>query len=205
MQIKKEDIKQTILQCAKDEFIIHGYEGSSLRTIAKKANTSLGNIYHYYPNKKAMLDCLLKPVIANTQRFLEMHIDAHIEITDVSQIEAYLDVMDFDSAELRSILSKEFVILMETKEDEYVEAKNQLLKIFRSHVAMHLRCKDIDNHFVAIVTKMIVDCIIHVVKCGECTKAKRQEIIDMFNMLCKCVAVNELAQEIEEDKKRKEN
>ena len=52
MQIKKEEIRTTILNAAQQEFLIHGYEGSSLRVIAKKANTTIGNIYHYLITKK---------------------------------------------------------------------------------------------------------------------------------------------------------
>lgn len=37
MQIKKEEIRTTILNAAQQEFLIHGYEGSSLRVIAKKS------------------------------------------------------------------------------------------------------------------------------------------------------------------------
>lgn len=36
MQIKKEEIRTTILNAAQQEFLTHGYEGSSLRVIAKK-------------------------------------------------------------------------------------------------------------------------------------------------------------------------
>ena len=44
MQTKKDEIRKTILEAAQKEFLIHGYEGASMRTIAKKANTTLGNI-----------------------------------------------------------------------------------------------------------------------------------------------------------------
>lgn len=36
MQTKKDEIRKTILEAAQKEFLIHGYEGASMRTIAKK-------------------------------------------------------------------------------------------------------------------------------------------------------------------------
>ncbi|MCC0637645.1 MULTISPECIES: TetR family transcriptional regulator [unclassified Clostridioides] len=46
MQIKKEEIEKKIAEVATNEFLKKGYENSSMRTIAKKAHTSIGNMYH---------------------------------------------------------------------------------------------------------------------------------------------------------------
>lgn len=51
MQILKKDIRKDILFVAKSEFLAYGFKETSMRTIAKKANVSLGNIYNYFnPN-----------------------------------------------------------------------------------------------------------------------------------------------------------
>ena len=42
MQIKKEDLKNDIIEAAKVEFLHHGYEGASMRIIASKSHTTLG-------------------------------------------------------------------------------------------------------------------------------------------------------------------
>ena len=54
MQTKKEDIEQRIIEVATDEFMKKGYENTSMRVIAYKANTSLGNIYHYFKSKEEL-------------------------------------------------------------------------------------------------------------------------------------------------------
>ncbi|MEG0274895.1 MAG: hypothetical protein RR690_07170, partial [Longicatena sp.] len=61
--------------------------------------------------------------------------------------------------------------------------------VFRHHIAKHMHFKDGSNHFVIIVTKMLVDCIIHMVRCNECVHDKKEDIIDMFKILCRSVAV----------------
>ena len=68
MQIKKQEIGDKILEVASIEFVKKGFENASLRTIAKKANTSLGNIYHYYPSKEAILDALLEPEVEELKK-----------------------------------------------------------------------------------------------------------------------------------------
>ena len=191
MQTKKSDIEATILDCARKEFLIHGYGDASMRTIAKKANTSLGNIYHYFPNKKALLDTLLIPMMQDVEFVLVEHTRANLKITDLDEINMYLEMADFNSPPLTSLLSEEFVIFMETKEPEYVEKRESLMKVFRMHIAGHMRA-DESNHFVAIVCKMIIDCVIHLVRCNECVKNKKRDLIDMFTMLCRCVAVNDV-------------
>ena len=40
MQIKKEDLKNDIIEAAKVEFLHHGYEGASMRIIASKSHTT---------------------------------------------------------------------------------------------------------------------------------------------------------------------
>lgn len=189
MQTKKEDIRMTILECARDEFMNHGYKDASMRTIAKKANTSLGNIYHYFPNKKAILDSLIKPVVQEVCNFVREHSKIEDTRLDMDQINAILEEVDFNEPEMKALLSKEFVIFMETKEPEYVAIREETLQVFRHHIAKHMHFKDGSNHFVIIVTKMLVDCIIHMVRCNECVHDKKEDIIDMFKILCRSVAV----------------
>jgi AcrR family transcriptional regulator len=56
MQIKKKEIRDEILAVAEKEFLKRGFKNSSIRTIATKSHTTLGNIYHYFENKEAILD-----------------------------------------------------------------------------------------------------------------------------------------------------
>lgn len=61
MQIKKEHVKEKILQSALNEFLICGFENASLRNIVKNANTTTGNFYNYFENKEALFDALVTP------------------------------------------------------------------------------------------------------------------------------------------------
>lgn len=51
MQVKREEVKERIIDSARSEFLCHGYGGASLRTIAEKAGLTKGAVYTYFDNK----------------------------------------------------------------------------------------------------------------------------------------------------------
>ena len=48
----KDDVRLSIIKAAKEEFLEKGYKGASMRSIANKANMTVGNLYRYYKNKE---------------------------------------------------------------------------------------------------------------------------------------------------------
>ena len=63
MQILKEEVRDSILQAALEEFYINGYEKASLQEIAKRCAISKSNVYHYFPSKKSIYDALTTPAL----------------------------------------------------------------------------------------------------------------------------------------------
>lgn len=51
-QTLKDEARQAIIEAAKKEFLEKGYKGASMRSIAKKSNMTVGNLYRYYKNKE---------------------------------------------------------------------------------------------------------------------------------------------------------
>jgi AcrR family transcriptional regulator len=56
----RTDIRERVIECARDEFLSLGVDGTSLRTIAKAAGTSLGMIYYYYPTKDELFFAVIE-------------------------------------------------------------------------------------------------------------------------------------------------
>src|ERR1700721_2001571 len=50
-QVKKKEIRNAILKSAEALFRQRGYNGATLRSIAKRADVSLANIYAYFSSK----------------------------------------------------------------------------------------------------------------------------------------------------------
>jgi AcrR family transcriptional regulator len=48
----RTDIRERILRAARREFLDHGVTGARLRAIARRARTSIGMVYYYFPTKE---------------------------------------------------------------------------------------------------------------------------------------------------------
>jgi AcrR family transcriptional regulator len=64
MQVKKNEIKEQIINAAKREFLELGFEKASLRQIAARAGVTKGNIYTYFKNKDELFCSIVEPAEA---------------------------------------------------------------------------------------------------------------------------------------------
>lgn len=63
MDDKKQARKRSILDAAERLFAEKGYEGSSIRDVARATGVADGTIYNYFANKEALLDELVRGLI----------------------------------------------------------------------------------------------------------------------------------------------
>jgi len=56
----QNNVKQRIYQCALELFSRNGYDGTSIRHIAKEAGTTVPTIYYYFTNKEQLFITILK-------------------------------------------------------------------------------------------------------------------------------------------------
>lgn len=74
-QTLKEDVRLSIINAAKQEFLEKGYKGASMRSIANKANMTVGNLYRYYKNKEDINLSIVAPTFRS--------IDSAIKVLNV--------------------------------------------------------------------------------------------------------------------------
>ncbi len=183
MQIQKEEIKNDILKIAEYEFLMKGYNKSSLRTIAKKAKTSLGNLYNYFPNKEALLDNVigdvevilkqfvshtslnndnndevenfLKPFILYEQDFSSLDLIELIKTLNVQQMSEFFTEMIHKLVNVDVLVSNKTIILMEgCKGTKYEKARDDIYKIFHNHLSEHLNVLNNDMFVDTFVTSL---------------------------------------------------
>ena len=65
---EKRELKQKILDAARELFVREGYQSVSMRKIAAKIEYSPGSIYTYFKDKDEILDCLCE------ETFLKLHL-----------------------------------------------------------------------------------------------------------------------------------
>jgi AcrR family transcriptional regulator len=58
MSAQVKNTHLAILEAGRKEFLEYGYEGASLRRIAREASVTTGAIYGYFPGKEALFDAL---------------------------------------------------------------------------------------------------------------------------------------------------
>ena len=68
---KSERSRRQVLDAALHLFSHNGFRGTSVRDIATRANVSIGNVYHHFPDKEALFNTLLAELweIADSPRF----------------------------------------------------------------------------------------------------------------------------------------
>ena len=193
MQIKKEDLKNDIIEAAKVEFLHHGYEGASMRIIASKSHTTLGNLYNYFTNKEELLGAVLEPSIKSLNKLVEVHLNEEIQVHSLEEVEEALDQFGdfFEESDFRYIMDERLIILFELKTTEYKEKRDWFLLKFKQHMAWHLNIEDINSPYIDIITNMFIDCIKHVLVSHDNLEMQKQEFLKVFKMLCTGIVVNE--------------
>tara|TARA_A100001391_G_scaffold7621_9_gene5058 strand:+ start:14019 stop:14639 length:621 start_codon:yes stop_codon:yes gene_type:complete len=70
---QKSDVgtRQRILAAALEEFSLHGYSGARIDRITKQADANVRMIYHFFDNKKGLLDAVLAQIFNERQEALQ--------------------------------------------------------------------------------------------------------------------------------------
>src|SRR5688500_20288240 len=56
------DTRTRILSAASDEFGAHGFAGTTVDRIARRARVNKAMIYYHFPNKRALYTCIIRDV-----------------------------------------------------------------------------------------------------------------------------------------------
>lgn len=189
MQVKKEEIRIKIMEVAADEFLRRGYEDSSMRVIAKKANTTLGNIYHYFPNKDSLLEAILNPTIENLETIISEHKKQTEQVqASITMNEAlvYLEHLDetFDKYNLNCFLDKKIVILLKLNSSHLLTRKETILFQFKEHLKWHFNMTEDDSDFLDIILNMLIECEKHVLIEYEDTEQRKKFFLRFLKLIC---------------------
>ena len=61
MQVKNEQMRKRILEVAEKFFLTKGFKETTMKDIAAKVPTAVGNLYTYFHSKSEILDALVYP------------------------------------------------------------------------------------------------------------------------------------------------
>ncbi|NMM52327.1 TetR/AcrR family transcriptional regulator [Paenibacillus aquistagni] len=138
MQVLKEEVKAAILTAACAEFMEKGYMHASMRSIAKQANISAGNLYRYYPNKEELFYAITTPAYTRMLALNE-HDSGKIGEGMAFTLEQMITQIGHVMGGLLLEYRKEMLILLDgSAGTKYQDAKNQIVTVFAKHVQEHL-------------------------------------------------------------------
>lgn len=106
MQYKKDEIQESILRAALNEFENKGYRGAIVANIAKAAGVPVGNLYRYFKSKEELFDAVVYNVSTNLPHAIteiyeqDVHSDRFAKETFLHIAEALLHIYNEYGREL---------------------------------------------------------------------------------------------------------
>lgn len=188
MQRKKSEIENDIIEAATEEFFYHGYKDASLRTIARKANTSLGNLYHYFDSKAMILDAVLQDFPDKVLNFIVHHHDSapfiprnEITLDILFSLREYIQL--FTEQYFKMLSDRRVVIVLQGCEGTKFEHYNTDIRDFLTkHFYEHFE-ESSSSAFPRILTDSIIDTIVNIVKKNSDAKIANQAILDYLDII----------------------
>lgn len=110
MQYQKDEVRNRIIEEALKEFNEKGYKAASIRSIAKKSNTSVGNIYKYFKSKEDLHDTLVGSVydrlVGYTKKFNKVELNDKAEIIFYQLADEIMEIFNENSIEISILLNQ---------------------------------------------------------------------------------------------------
>ena len=187
MQYQKDEVRNRIIEEALREFNEKGYEGASMRSIAKKSNTSVGNIYKYFKSKEDLHENLIGSIydrfVDYIKKFDKVELNEKAEIIFYKLVEEIMEIFNEKSVEIS-------ILLNESKGSKYGNCKSIFSDFVtrivteRMKYELSLKGKKLRNNFIIyLVSKSLLESIAIIVKeCSDGEEVRRLilNLIDIF-------------------------
>ena len=110
MQYQKDEVRNRIIEEALKEFNEKGYEGASIRSIAKKSNTSVGNIYKYFKSKEDLHESLIGSIydgfVGYIKQFDEVELNDKADAIFYQLVDEIMEIFNKNSVEISILLNR---------------------------------------------------------------------------------------------------
>ncbi|EGW39196.1 TetR/AcrR family transcriptional regulator [Desulfosporosinus sp. OT] len=188
MQYKKDELRETILFESEKEFFEKGYRNASLRQIAKRAGMTIGNLYHYFDNKEALFDELVKHEYDAFIYMLNNHYDREVmaNISESVDLAIWRKVLCSFLAQLKPIFTNRFLIMLDMSAGtNYEHTKAEFVKFLSAHFFDHFERSEnpamvFSPKFVELISIQIIDGIITILRKVTDENERLDMMADLF-------------------------
>lgn len=144
-QVLKEEVRDRILAAATGEFFESGFNGTSMRSIAKGAGITAGNLYRYYDSKEKIYEAVVGDSYRQLNSVLEKRSQNRITITQSPDL-AFIGEMQQE--EVRKIIRESIrevveifddrrmgllILIRDDREDTDMDSRVSLMSWFTAH------------------------------------------------------------------------
>jgi AcrR family transcriptional regulator len=187
MQYLKDEVRNSIAEEALKEFTLRGYEGASIRSIAKKSNTSVGNLYKYFTSKEDLYEnligCVHHRLIDYIKRFDKVELNEQAEFIFYELVEEIMEIFNDSSVEISILLNKSKGAKYENCKSIFVDFTTRIVTE-RMKYELSLKGRRLrDNFAIYLVANSLVESIAIIVKERQDGAEVRKlilSIIDIF-------------------------
>jgi AcrR family transcriptional regulator len=174
MQVLKETVKKAILNGAIVEFFEHGYQNANMRRIADCAGITVGNIYRYFENKKALFNDVLLPA----QKAIDDlgSFDQKLHITHIETQKEATQIVTYVMNVVRPYTKEIFIMIFNSDGTHYHEVKSQLESLVVARIKEYYPGL-FQEYFLKVVASSFIQALFVVFKDNVNDVKKIQEMI----------------------------
>jgi AcrR family transcriptional regulator len=171
MQYLKDEVRKSITEEALKELTLNGYEGASVRNIAKNSNTSVGNLYKYFSSKENLYENVIGSVyhrlIDYIKRFDTVELNEKSEFIFYELVEEIMEIFNESSAEISILLNQSKGSKYENCKSIFVDFTTRIITE-RTKYELSIRGKRLrDNFSIYLVSNSLVESIAIIVTAGR--------------------------------------
>ena len=128
MQYLKDEVKNSISAAALKEFREKGYLEASMRTIAKNAGITVGNIYRYFPSKDELFNNIMDPVWQDVTRAIFENYNQAVDLFPITEIITAIMTI------YRKYNNELYILLHGSKGSKYENIKSGLVELITRRI-----------------------------------------------------------------------
>jgi len=189
MQYLKEEVRKNIVEEALKEFKQGGYKGTSIRSIAKNSETSVGNFYKYFHSKEDLYENLIGPVYNRLMNYInkfnEVIVNEKANDIFYELMEKILEIFKESSTELTILLNK-------SEGSKYGNCKKNFVDFVTRIVTQKMEYELLlqgkrlkDNFIIYLISYNLVESISIILREKEDGTLVRKLILDIIDIFYK--------------------
>ncbi len=186
MQYLKQDVRNSITHSALLEFMENGYEKASIRGIAKRANTSVGNIYKYFKSKEDiyenLIGCVYHRLMNYINQFEKVELDEQALHVFDALVEKIMKIFNESSIEISTLLNQSAGSKYENCKQVFIDFITRIVTDSMNYELQKSGRKLKDNFIIYLLSSSLIESISTIVREKEDGEEVKRLILKMIDI-----------------------